>query len=639
MPTVERTGVFQHLRRAALLPDGGSMSDGQLLECFVARQDETAFEVLVRRHGPMVLGVCRRVLRDSHDADDAFQATFLVLVRKAASIRQCELLGNWLYGVAYRTALDARSTAVRRRLHEKQVDTMPEPEIKERVDQGPDLRPFLDQELAGLPHKYRVAVVLCDLQERTRKDVARQLGIPEGTLSGRLTTARRILARRLARRGVGLSAVALTAALSQSAASASVPAPLLTTTVQAALAVAAGRTATAVVSAKVAALTEGALRAMFITKLKIAGAALLVATIVFGAAFVTHQPSSAQPPTGSAWAFFEVPAADNDAGKPKVLELGSGQRGRRVVWSPDGKTLVVVTKQESMFSRKGSAIKLWDVDKGEARGTLAEDTNGGLAFQHVVFSADGKTIAATVTEEKIVPGGRMIVDVVKLWDAKTLALKQTLGGDSQLVCVALSADGKLVAAGSPSKKAATVWNAESGAAERTFDTGEAQPWSLAFLPDSAILVVGAQKGDGSGEVSLWHAGTGILRLRLLTSIRAASMTLSADGKLVAGTNGGGEDVDIWQIGTAKQIASLKGLAKGARSVAFAKDSNTVAAGTRDGKVLLWDVETGKLKETLEGHGAEVYSVAFSPDGKTLASTSQDQTVRLWPIGKRTGEKK
>src|SRR5690242_5073698 len=122
--------VLRRFRRAALRQDGGGMTDGQLLGCFVADRDEAAFAALVRRHGPMVLGVCRRVLRHEQDAEDAFQAAFLVLARKAAAIARRGLLGNWLYGVAHRTALDARAAADRRRARERQVSPMPEPEAR-----------------------------------------------------------------------------------------------------------------------------------------------------------------------------------------------------------------------------------------------------------------------------------------------------------------------------------------------------------------------------------------------------------------------------------------------------------------------------------------------------------------------------
>src|SRR5437667_7676999 len=154
MATAEMGSVVRHLRRAVLLRDGGGLTDGQLLESFLASGEEAAFEALVRRHGPMVLGVCRRVLRDAHEAEDAFQATFLVLVRKAGSVVPRELVGNWLYGVAYRTALGAKTASARRRAKERE---MPRREALDE-DIWSKLRPLLDHELSHLPDKYRVPI-------------------------------------------------------------------------------------------------------------------------------------------------------------------------------------------------------------------------------------------------------------------------------------------------------------------------------------------------------------------------------------------------------------------------------------------------------------------------------------------------
>jgi RNA polymerase sigma factor (sigma-70 family) len=276
MATSPMTGFLQQLRGTALLPDGAGMTDGELLEGFVTRRDPAAFAALVQRHGPMVWGVCRRVVPSPQDAEDAFQATFLVLVRKAASVVPREMVANWLYGVAHQTARNARAAAASRATRERQVTQMPEPAAREQR-LWDDLQPILDQELSRLPAKYRVAVVLCDLEGKTRKAVAGQLGVPEGTLSGRLTRGRALLAKRLARHGLWVSGAALAEVLSQNALAAGVPAGMLSSTINAAGLLAAGHAAaTGVISAKVAALVEGVARTMLVTKLKFATAVLLV---------------------------------------------------------------------------------------------------------------------------------------------------------------------------------------------------------------------------------------------------------------------------------------------------------------------------------------------------------------------------
>jgi RNA polymerase sigma factor (sigma-70 family) len=269
MATCTLNPVIDQLRRAALLPNGAGLTDGQLLESFISRKDEGAFEVLMRRHGSMVQGVCRRVLRNHHDAEDAFQATFLVLVRKAGSIVPREMVANWLYGVAYRTALKARSMIARKRVRERQVAEMPEPETAEPDHRWRDLRPLLDKELTCLPDKYRTPIVLCDLEGKAGKDASRQLGWPEGTVASRLSRGRAMLSKRLTRHGLALSGGSLVAVLSQNPASASVPISLISSTVKAASYLAAGQAlTTGLVSAKVTALMEGVVKAMLLNKLK-----------------------------------------------------------------------------------------------------------------------------------------------------------------------------------------------------------------------------------------------------------------------------------------------------------------------------------------------------------------------------------
>ena len=220
------------------------------------------FEAIVRRHGPMVWGVCRRVLRDHHDVQDAFQSTFLVLARKAASIAHREKLGNCLYGVAFHTAMKARTTRARRRAREVQVPDMPEPAAESDGRLG-NLAEPLDRELSCLPEKYRIPVVLCDLEGMTRVQAASQLGWPVGTVSSRLSKGRAMLASRLARHGTTLATGALAVLLARESASASMPTKLIGPTARAASLVAAGDVMSAgLVPAGVAALTREVMKSM-----------------------------------------------------------------------------------------------------------------------------------------------------------------------------------------------------------------------------------------------------------------------------------------------------------------------------------------------------------------------------------------
>jgi RNA polymerase sigma factor (sigma-70 family) len=262
--------LVRHARRAALTRAPCVLSDGRLLESFLACRDEASFEMLVKRHGPMVLGVCRRIIGNLHDAEDAFQAVFLVLARKAGSIVPRDLVGNWLHGVAYRTALQARDRLGRRRARERQVKDMPQPTVAPEYDLR-ELHDALDQELNELPDKYRVPIVLCDLEGRSRKDVACVLKIPEGTLSSRLATGREMLARRLARHGVVLSGAALATALAEQASAAFAPIQpaLIVSMVKAASLAAAGQSAAGLVSAEAVTLSQGVLKTMFLKKLKV----------------------------------------------------------------------------------------------------------------------------------------------------------------------------------------------------------------------------------------------------------------------------------------------------------------------------------------------------------------------------------
>jgi RNA polymerase sigma factor (sigma-70 family) len=284
--------VILRLCWAALGPDGVSPTDRELLEQYVVCRNEAAFEALLRRHGPMVLGVCRRVLRNQADAEDTFQATFLVLVRKAAAIRSGNV-GSWLYGVAHNTARKALAMNRKRRTKEREACSASPPRTAEPG--GYELQALLDAELSRLPDRYRVPLVLCDLEGKTIKEAARQLGWPQGTVATRLARARALLARRLAKHGLIVSAGMVTAALAHGSALASVSRALIHTTIQAATRYAASRgAATVLISAKVVALTEGVLQAMFLKKLRSAiFVFLLLATMGLAAGGLAHRTQAA----------------------------------------------------------------------------------------------------------------------------------------------------------------------------------------------------------------------------------------------------------------------------------------------------------------------------------------------------------
>lgn len=282
--------VLRYIRRMAEPQQVGRISDGVLLERFYSRRDEDAFVMLLKRHGPMVMGVCQRMLPDAHDAEDVFQATFLVLVRKARSISQPERLAHWLYGVAYRTALRARCDAAKRRFHEHRAA-----ESRDSTLNGDfmwrDLRPILDEEINRLPQRYQAPVVLCYFGGKTKEEAARILNLPVGTVSSRLARARQKLRVRLNRRGLTLSAGIVASALTSQSMATPVSTLLIEATTKAGLAIAVGHTlASGLVSTKVISLTEGVVKSMFLSELKLAAVGLTAVLMIgSGAGVVSYR--------------------------------------------------------------------------------------------------------------------------------------------------------------------------------------------------------------------------------------------------------------------------------------------------------------------------------------------------------------
>ncbi|HEX4609777.1 MAG TPA: sigma-70 family RNA polymerase sigma factor, partial [Urbifossiella sp.] len=386
-------------------PAPADATDADLLGRFVAGRDAAAFAELVRRHGPAVFGVCRRVTGDHHLAEDAFQAVFVVLVAKAGCVRPPAALGGWLYGVAHRTALRARTMRDRRRRRERVAAAG----RSEAVPAAPpdDLAAVLDAEIARLPAALRAAVVLCELGGRSRTEAAAELGVKEGTLSSRLAAARKALAARLRTRGLALPAVLGPAVL------AAVPPDLAARATAAA-------TDPHLVPAAVAAISQGVLRAMLIEKLKFVPlAAALVACAALGvAAFATPTPAPpvapavpaayvvAQDPPKAApkaapagpnrlfvWRKGEIVSLDPAGGneKPAVTRV-PGLHPFMIALSPDGKQVTVVgPKADPNKDVQMPPVKIFlrTLEKAEKETEVVELSDAGT----VAWSADGSELA------------------------------------------------------------------------------------------------------------------------------------------------------------------------------------------------------------------------------------------------------
>jgi RNA polymerase sigma factor (sigma-70 family) len=393
--------VVRHLHR--LVGAGGEeSSDGQLLHRFATRGEEDAFAALVRRHGPMVLGVCRRVLRHGSDAEDAFQATFLVLFRRARALDRAGSLANYLYTVAYHAALKARADRGRRQRREQEVRDMPRTQSAS-AQAWSDLQPVLDEELSRLPDRYRAAVVVCYLQGKTNEEAAGLLGCATGTIKSRLARARALLRARLGRRGVALSAGILAAVLAEHAA-ASVPAALAGAAVRTTVLAAAGQA-----PAPAAALAEGVLKALFVTRLKVAtGLVLALGTLLLAAGVWAHPSRAETPPeapVAAAPPVAEKPAAADP--KPAAKPDGPQMTVTGHVLDPDGKPLAGA--EVAVCARQGVMLSSWQGWASYRKEVLARsrsDKDGGyrltvprpdplmnLRSVHVVATAAGHGLA------------------------------------------------------------------------------------------------------------------------------------------------------------------------------------------------------------------------------------------------------
>jgi RNA polymerase sigma factor (sigma-70 family) len=602
-----------------------ALPDPQLLERFHDRQDQAAFQALLCRHGPMVLEVCRGVLGNEADAEDGFQATFLVLARSAGSIRKKEALTSWLHGVAYRTALKARAQSATRQKREADVPERQGPGAEDLSWQ--EVRQVLHAELNGLPDRYRAVLVLCYLEGATQDAAALQLGLAKSTLRERLERGRALLRARLLRRGLGPAAVLVAAAWPAGNASASVPMALLEATIQAATLLAAGQAAAAVVSARVAALTEGVLETMLQGKLtRIA--------IVFGLVVALAVGIGASMP----WVAAHAPAEEKKATVKETWKSAGILKHEHsvlcVAFGPDEFLLV---------SDEGVKLRAWEVGAKKQvpfnEGRVTNPRTGlleGIDYTKVnkdrsmavliTYAADNSWVSFLARNGVHMAGPHQIEK-----DGKVRSVGPGFSGDG-VRPLAIAADGETHAlVGTDPKTVRMIkwehdWDRtrskqEEGAVCKGHDD---EPLCAAFAPDNSLLVT----GSADKTARIWDPTSGnekhVLRSHTDSILVVA---FSPDGKQIAT---GGKDglVKLWDATTGKERASLKGHTV-VRCVTFAPDGKTLVSGGEDEMVRIWDAATGREQAVLRDHKGIVLTVAFSRDGSLLASGGTDKMIRLW----------
>jgi RNA polymerase sigma factor (sigma-70 family) len=615
--------------------------DAELVARWVLRRDEDAFAALVSRHGPMVLGVCRRVLGNVQDAEDAFQAAFLVLARKAASLRHPEAVGGWLHGVAVRLARKARPAADR--APDSRQAASPEP-----TDPHPDpldvlsareLLSLIDEEVAALPDVYRLAVVLCDLEERSQPEAARQLGWTPGSLRGRLLRGRALLRRRLGRRGVAVASVPCVVA---SGLAGGVVSPAMAAGVARSAALFLACPTAAEVSSGAAALARQGLRGLAVAKLKLVAAVLLALGVSVAGLGVLAGPNrqaeqparagSATPPAEAP----EKPAEKKDVrrgqdGEPlpaeAVARLGTtrlrhGGIVEQVVLTPDGKSLI--------SSGGASGVRVWDTTTGRQTRLLNEPAARGVAV-----SPDGKELAALVSGA---------ADSVVIYDLASGKVLRRFGSAGQRSDCLYSPDGRCLAVFRWANMI-DLWDPATGQLLHTLNGHDDLVWSVAFSPDGKTLV---SAGDDK-TIRFWNTATGKQVRRIEHTSRISKLALSSDGKLLATIDHTRKEegnmrwwrsdyrVRVWDVSTGKELRRLAmpakevspGVEAGFLSLAFAPDGKTLVAGAIvDGSLRVWDAATGREVRQMTDFSGTVGPLAISADGKTLAAGHGNTNLRL-----------
>jgi RNA polymerase sigma factor (sigma-70 family) len=679
MPRSYAGNGWRHLRQLFGAGTAVGLTDRQLLErfaCGSGPSDSTtaAFETILARHGSMVLAVCRQILGDPHAVEDAFQATFLVLVRRARSLRLREggSLGPWLHGVAYRTAMKSRKISARRQVRERRVAAAVS-ELTSTPTESDDLRFLVHEEVNRLPAKYRAPVVLCYFEGRTHDEAAAALHWPVGTVRGRLARARDLMRSRLTRRGVAPAVVIGASALEQSA-RAEVGASLRDATVATAI-------KGAPVAAGVAALTKTVLRSLVVARVRIGSLAVLaIALLGTGAGVVVWQAPAVQPPDRSS---APTAAATAERAPTALVDrfgdlLPTGARARmggvrfrhrdfvsKALYSSQGRSVVAVDDSGS--------IHVWDAATGRNLGVIGDSA---AKFYGIALSPDGTTLA-TVDES----------DGLRLWNVATGREQRRWHGAKNEFYqhLAFSPDGQAVSAGVRGFDKATqkeerfinVWDTAAATERRRRFGGD---WlslnDLKFSPDGKTLATASNDAESNivgdkpeqGSTRIWDVATGKERRRFsVEGCNFRSVAFSPDGRLIAAGVSDGT-VRRYELATGQEHAPrlrpwnshppqpprlggtlvpapTGGPVTDARPGAmeclmFSPDGSILAGGSMGtgstglsalAAIHLWDVARGDELRQIPAHQGWISSLAYSPDGRTLVTTGGELVVRLCDV--------
>jgi RNA polymerase sigma factor (sigma-70 family) len=645
VPRYPAVPILSHIRRLARAESPAPSSDADCLERFSARGEESAFETLVRRHGPMVFRVCRVTLGDAHAAEDAFQATFLTLARRAGAVRKQPSLGSWLYKVAHRIALRARGQSAARLQREAAVTRPPVADPLDEISWREVQAIFFD-EIAGLSEHYRIPLLLCCLEGKTRDEAAAQLGCGTGTLKSRLERGRKLLRERLVRRGLTLSTGLLATLLAPADTVALAPA-VVAVAVRAGSSVAAGKEIEGVVSERALRLSRGVRGAAWSVKLAL-GALLAACALTAGAALVLGRSAEALPAADDGSATTEEAPARTDArGDPLPKEamsrLGTTRfrlSGKLAGQMPGGKTLV-------LFSYPTGGIYSLDLATGRHACVFPSDVTGRVYGAAV--APDGKRLATA--------GDRG----VRIWEFTSGKLLATFGQGTYNE-VHFSPDGKLLAAVPVnfSRRIVEVREADTGK-ELWFREFDGLPnGTVTFAPDGKTLVVAQcaagrpqrPAGDAVGRggarfqpppesvLRFVDTGTGKDRLRInFGTTYTPTLKVSPDGKLVAGlcqdvTEAGKFHVRVWEAAGGNEVARFEQPEKDlagrgyVTAMAFAPDGKTLFTSGSGGGLIEWDLATGNELRRVAPECSNANDLTFTADGKAVIAFDQPTITRL-----------